>query len=132
MEIVIIACAGGFTSSMFCDRLKKEAKNRGISCEHTIAYDKRVLDDIKRCEEEGIDLLLLYTGAQILTMKEALDGLKGLKLAFVAPQMAFMMDEISKKTKGYDIVVKAIKREEFGMMKVENVLNTIEEIALKK
>ncbi len=128
MEIVIIACAGGFTSSMFCDRLKKEAELKGISCEHTIAYDKRVLDDIKRCEEDGIDLLLIYSGAQILTMKEALEGLKGLKLAFVAPQMAYMMDEILKKTENYNIQVKAIKKEEFGMMKVENVLRTIEEI----
>ncbi len=128
MKIVVIACAGGATSSLLCSKVRKVAMENGYSCEFDFA---QILDNdnmIKKLEESGLDLLILYGGAALFTKNSFSDEkLSLIKMAMIAPQMRHMMGEVEKECRRLSIPVSAIPMEDFGMMKSDKIFKQIKE-----
>lgn len=126
MEIVVIACAGGATSSLLCTKVKKAANQNGYECDFDFA---QILDNesaLKTFEEKGVELLILYGGAALFTKNYFSDEvLSKIKLAMIAPQMRHMMKEVEEECNRLSIPVSAIPMEDFGMMKGEKIFNQI-------
>ncbi len=126
MKIIVIACAGGATSSLLCTKVKKAAFESGYKCEFEYAS---VLDDInalEKYENDGLDLLILYGGAALFTRNCFSDEkLSKVKMAMIAPQMRHMMGDVEKECNRLSIPVSAIPMEDFGMMRGEKIFNQI-------
>ncbi|WP_055669523.1 PTS sugar transporter subunit IIB [Desnuesiella massiliensis] len=131
MKTIIIACAGGMTSSLLCTKVIKAAINRGIKAK----FDSVEL--LLRCEEKQLkaldyELLVLYAPVSALDERNADIFKKYINLVLIAPQVGYMEPMVKANLEKEGLPYKLIDKKQFGLMDGEGILNSIEDVILNK
>ena len=92
---ILLACAGGMSTSLLCKKIIAEAAKNGYEC---------------TCEAGGV-----------IQLKP--DMVEGSDLILLAPQVRFYWDEISKKYPG--IPVEQISMQDYGMVNGEAIFRAM-------
>lgn len=129
--LIYICCAGGATSSMFCQRIA-EASN----CHTYVDYVLEIINDIDRYIEE-YDMVFVYGPASLLTPV----NIKELKLdqrisaILIAPQVRFITPKTKTLFEQYNIPVEDIDFLTFGRMDGEkgyqDIMNMIQKSTIQ-
>lgn len=112
---IFVGCAGGGTSSMFCQRMVKEITTHDPNL-------RAVFDDVqsvakKRCAYgANYDLIFAYGGASAIRDYTAFEFGKLFDVIYVAPQVRFLTAGIRELLQGYPTAVKDIPMKIFGRM----------------
>lgn len=116
--LVYICCSGGATSSLFCQKIGKAAKEKTL-VEHIFI----VLQDLENLQK-SYDMILAYGPAEILNersiQKFHLD--KVINSVWVSPQVRYLKETIYKSLAPYKIPVHLIDMRAFGTMNGEKAL----------
>lgn len=121
---VYICCAGGMTSSLICENIKKSAKS-----DLKIYLDAltNAASDFQLGKLNDFDIILGYGAASAITnmfiIENDLD--KILDLVLISPQVRFELPRIKKIMNPYNVPVSTIEMRTFGTM---NGSKMIEEI----
>lgn len=112
---IYVGCAGGMTSSMFCQRIVKAIEQ--VKSPLTAVFDD-VGTVIKRKKEfEGYyDLVFAYGGINYVTPMNAYDFGTTFDVVFIAPQMRHLTNHKKEVLKDYPTIVKDIEVRTFGTM----------------
>lgn len=100
MKQVIFACAGGMSTSLLVNKIKKETVERGIELDF-IAISEQVLYQQLNADHDNIVAVLL------------------------GPQMRFALEECKKQTDNYGIPIDIIDPVAYGTMNATKVLDQI-------
>ena len=92
MKKILLACAGGFSTSMLVERMQESAKKRGIDVEIDASATTRIAQEI-----DNLSIIML------------------------GPQMGHNEDKINKEY-GHKVPVTTIDMVDYGMMDGEKVL----------
>lgn len=121
---VCICCAGGMTSSLLCENIKKSAKSDLKIYLDTIT---NAASDFQLGKLNDFDIILGYGAAgainNMFIIENDLD--KILDLVLISPQVRFELPRIEKVMAPYKIPVSTIEMRTFGTM---NGSKMIEEI----
>lgn len=127
--MIYICCAGGATSSLFCENIQKSAVNSDVYIDSIFTILNNVEDITKKHA-----VILAYGPAGFLTpdtiKQHHLD--KMLKGIWIAPQMRFMTARIQKDFEEMQIPVASIDMHTFGMMDGRQAIRDIKRIFLSK
>ncbi len=58
MNIIVVACAGGGTSSLLCTKIKKEAEDKGRICRYEGILEFKDRNKFDEYREKGVELLV--------------------------------------------------------------------------
>lgn len=100
MKTVIFACAGGMSTSLLVNKIKKKVEERGIEFDF-LAISEQVLYEQLNSNHNEIAAVLL------------------------GPQMRFALDENKKQTEKYGIPIDIIDPVAYGTMNADKVLDQI-------
>ncbi|MDR2976159.1 MAG: hypothetical protein LBV19_02450 [Streptococcaceae bacterium] len=112
---IFIACAGGFSASMFCQRVVKEIEAHDENL--TAVFD--TLDNVfKKSIAYGTnyDLVVAYGGLDQLAAYNSFEFGQLFDVVFIAPQASFKLPEKAELLKDYPTMVQPIPPRLFGMM----------------
>lgn len=127
--MIYICCAGGATSSLFCENIQKSAVNSDVYIDSIFT----ILNDVESIIKKH-SVILAYGPAGFLTpdtiKQHHLD--KMLKGIWIAPQMRFMTNRIRKDFEDMEIPVESIDMHTFGMMDGKQAIRDIKRIFLSK
>lgn len=121
---VYICCAGGATSSLLCENIKKSAIGKLKVHLDPISL---VVSDLKSGKLDDYDIILGYGAASSITynfvneynLNELLD------LVLIAPQVRFEVGNIQKVMNPYNIPAELIDMKTFGYMNGDKILDKI-------
>lgn len=112
---IYVGCAGGGTSSLFCQRIVKEITAQDANL-------KAVYDDVATVSEKRLaygahyDLVFAYGGAAAIRDYTAFEFGKLFDVVYVAPQVRFLTEGIRQSLQRYPTIVKDIPMKIFGRM----------------
>ena len=113
--LIYVGCAGGMTSSMFCQRIVKAIQEAHSPL--TAAFSDVGTVIRRRQEFEGhYDLVFAYGGIHFITPVNAYDMGTIFDVVFVAPQMRHLTQHITHLLNDYPVIVKNIEMKTFGTM----------------
>ena len=121
---VYICCAGGMTSSLLCENIKKSA-----SSDLRVYLDNitNVAIDFSSNKLKEFDIILGYGSASAITesfLKDYnLDNI--IDLILISPQVRFEFNRIEKVVSPYNISVELIDMKTFGTMNGKKIINEI-------
>ncbi len=104
-KVIMLACAGGLSTSMLVTKMINAAQKKGIDAEIFAVPTSSALEKIKN--NNHLDIVLL------------------------GPQVSYQEKEFKKYTDNTDIKLHVINMMDYGMMNGEKVLNTALEIMNK-
>lgn len=112
---IFVGCAGGGTSSMFCQRMSKEINQHDQNL--TAVFDD-VTSVFKRQRAYGdqYDLIFAYGGIDAIRSYNAFDFGQLFDVVLVAPQVAYRIGETEKLMAPYPTIVEKIPGKIFGTM----------------
>lgn len=129
MIMIYICCAGGATSSLFCENIQKSAIKSDVMIDSIF----NILNDVE-ASTKNHSVILAYGPAGFLTpdtiKAHHLDTI--LKGIWIAPQMRFMTNRIRKDFEDMDIPVESIDMHTFGMMDGKQAIRDIKRLFLSK
>lgn len=129
MNIVVVACAGGGTSSLLCTKIKKESEKLGKRCEYEGILEFKSLEKFDEYRKDGVELLLVYGGVQLFLMDEIMKEFGSLfEIGLVAPQMRHLLPKVEEECIKYNIKFEQIPMSDFGMMRGDKLFTRIEEL----
>ncbi|GGC94286.1 PTS sugar transporter subunit IIB [Enterococcus wangshanyuanii] len=117
---VFIGCAGGGTSSMFCQRIVKASEHSTLKT----SFDD--LESVMRHEKElaaESDIIFAYGGINAIRPQIVYDFTQLFDVVLIAPQVRFMTKAKKELLADYPIVVKDIDTRLFGLMDGERALD---------
>lgn len=120
MNILIMACAGGMTSSLLGSKIVKAGNELG----YKIALEGLGFNNsLKDLEKYNVyDILIIYTGGVVIN-KALIDTLgKEIKGVLIGPQIRYMADEIKKNLEGTNIPCESIDVKSFESMDGKAIL----------
>jgi cellobiose-specific phosphotransferase system component IIB len=112
---IFIACAGGFSASMFCQRIVKEIE----------AHDENltaVLDTAENVFKKSLaygaayDLVVAYGSVDEMAAYNAFEFGQLFDVVFIAPQASYALPQKAELLKDYPTMVREVPRRIFGMM----------------
>ncbi|WP_194191446.1 PTS sugar transporter subunit IIB [Clostridium chrysemydis] len=129
--VVYICCAGGATSGLFCNKIKKEYEKLGKSVYVDDIYT--ISRAFKKEELEDYDVILAYGPAEKVTSSFIRDYNidKFINLILVSPQVRYRVNDINKVLEGKNIPCAPIDMKVFGTMNGKLGLETIENLLNK-
>ncbi|MBO0470679.1 hypothetical protein JZO66_08980 [Enterococcus sp. DIV0242_7C1] len=117
---VFIGCAGGGTSSMFCQRIVKASENSTLKT----SFDD--FESVMRHEKElsaESDIIFAYGGIDAIRPQIVYDFTRLFDVVLIAPQVRFRTKAKKELLADYPIVVKDIDARIFGLMDGERALD---------
>lgn len=121
---VYICCAGGATSSLLCEKIKKSAIGK-----LKVHLDPILLvaSDLKAGKLDDYDIILGYGAASAITdnFVNEYNLNKLLDLVLIAPQVRFEINNIQKVMNPYNIPTEGIDMKTFGYMNGDKILDKI-------
>ncbi|MGL4523642.1 MAG: PTS sugar transporter subunit IIB [Bacilli bacterium] len=134
MKVVFVLCAGGATSSLIAQKMKYYGNGQNIHVDIDALFALTHVSQTDHFERNGVELLLLYGGAQsvgISTLREYDHLLHGI---LVAPQVRFFTPQLRKIAEPFSIPVLDMDMRAFGLLNGEamfaDVLHLIGENAI--
>lgn len=112
---IYVGCAGGGTSSMFCQRIVKEIQQRDENL-------RAVFEDVQRVAKNAAaysgayDLVFAYGGAGAIREYTAFEFGSLFDVVYIAPQVRFMTPAIRELLAPYPTLVRDIPMAIFGNM----------------
>ncbi len=127
MNIVVVACAGGGTSSLLCTKIKKFSETKGKKCAYEGILEFKSLEKFDEYRKKGVELLLVYGGVQLFLMEEIMTKFGDIfEIGLVAPQMRHLLPKVEEECNKYNIKFQQIPMIDFGMMRGDKLYNQIE------
>jgi cellobiose-specific phosphotransferase system component IIB len=127
--VIYVCCAGGGTSSLFCNYIKKAAKEDKI-------YVDDILSVVKKFwvgELNEYNIILCYGPAEkvnkIFIEEMKFKGM--IDLVYVAPQAGYLVSKIKKELEPYGIPCEKIDMITFGRMNGAKALEDIKKLVKK-
>lgn len=112
---IYVGCAGGSTSSMFCQRIVKEIEENDANLSAVFA-DARTINQKQVAYGEKYDLVFSFGGVGAIEKHSAFEFGKLFDVVFIAPQVRYLTESKQKLLAEYPTVVSDIPAEIFGMM----------------
>lgn len=121
---IYVGCAGGMTSSMFCQRIIKAIDSANSPLR---AVFDSVGTIIRRKKEfkGNYDLIFAYGGINLIQAYNAYDIGTIFDVVFIAPQMRHMTKSKQEILKDYPVIVKDIEMKTFGTMDGATAYNNL-------
>lgn len=112
---IFVGCAGGGTSSIFCQKIVKEIN--GTDSNLTAAFDHfETIMKKQRGYGEAYDLVFAYGGMDALKGYNAFEFGKLFDVVLVAPQVRYLLPEKQQLLRNYPTIVREIAPQVFGYM----------------
>lgn len=112
---IFVGCAGGGTSSLFCQRMVTEINSNDENLRAVFADIEQVLRK-QIAYSTNYDLVFAYGGIDCIRSYNAFDIGQLFDVVFLAPQVKFLLPSKVELLKEYPTIVKAIPMKLFGTM----------------
>lgn len=112
---IFVGCAGGGTSSMFCQKIVKEIDTNDQNMRAAFADVKTIFRQY-RAYGDAYDLVFAYGGVEAIKSYNAFEFGNLFDVVFVAPQVRYLTPLKRKLLQDYPTVVQDIPMKIFGMM----------------
>lgn len=112
---IFIGCAGGGTSSMFCQRIVQEINTTDENLSAVFDSVEAVLKK-QRALGGAYDLIFAYGGLDVIRGSNAFEFGKLFDVILVAPQVRYLMASKQRLLQNYPTIVKDLPPQLFGRM----------------
>ncbi len=123
MKRIMIACAGGMSSSLLAKNMVKAGEAKGYKIGMKVVYSKAEYDNY----DEDVDIALFVTSVIAFSkphLKAAKNSTHRADAVLIAPQVKYVMDQMKKDTEslGIKMSVGVIDMKDYGTNNGEAVL----------
>lgn len=121
---IFVGCAGGGTSSLFCQQMVKEITNQDKNLTAVFAHYQQVMDK-QRAYGNTYDLVFAYGGIDGIAGYNAFEFGKLFDVVLVAPQVRYRTKDKQELLANYPTIVRDIPSKLFGQMNGEKAYNEL-------